>query len=130
MEQSLENNGNRYGVILGMQVPDFNLETRLSLDLPVSLVALDSTTMAVGENRLPWAPYHGKRSGVKMHPYFRVDTLLPIQVETSKGLTHDAPVANSFSYHLITSVSVNRRTVFGEKAWVTMTLIKWRLGQK
>ncbi|QQK77636.1 IS4 family transposase [Salicibibacter cibarius] len=82
----------------------FNRETRRSMDLPVSLAALDSTTMTVGENRLPWAPYHGKRNGVKMHTFFRVDTLLPIQVEASKGLTHDAAVAHSFSHQLITSV--------------------------
>ncbi|SDJ06892.1 hypothetical protein [Natribacillus halophilus] len=31
----------------------FNQETRRSLDLPVSVAALDSTTMTVGENQLP-----------------------------------------------------------------------------
>ncbi|WP_211202333.1 hypothetical protein [Salicibibacter cibarius] len=58
--------------------------------------------MTVGENRLPWAPYHGKRSGVKT--FFRVDTLLPIQVEASKGLTLDAAAADSFAHQLVTSV--------------------------
>ncbi|SDI47956.1 transposase [Natribacillus halophilus] len=82
----------------------FNRETRHALDLPVSLGALDSTTMTVGENKLPWTPYHGKRSGVKMHTFFRVDTLLPIQVEASKGLTHDAAIADSFAHQLITTV--------------------------
>lgn len=82
----------------------FNRKARRTLDLPVSLGALDSTTMTVGENQLPWAPYHGKRSGVKMHTFFRVDTLLPVQVEESKGTTHDAAVSDKFSHQLITSV--------------------------
>lgn len=81
-----------------------NRKARRALDLPVSLGALDSTTMTVGESQLPWAPYHGERSGVKMHTFFRVDTLLPIQVEESKGLTHDASISDKFSHQLITSV--------------------------
>lgn len=82
----------------------FNRKSRRAFHLPVSLAALDSTTMTVGENQLPWAPYHGDRSGVKMHTFFHVDTMLPIQVEVSKGLTHDASIANKFAHQLITSV--------------------------
>ncbi|MDC3415137.1 IS4 family transposase [Aquibacillus sp. 3ASR75-11] len=81
-----------------------NRKTKRALKFPVSLAALDSTTMTVGKNQLPWAPFHGDRSGVKMHTLFRVDTLLPTQVEESKGLTHDASVADQFAHQLITSV--------------------------
>ena len=28
---------------------------------------MDSTTIAVGKNRLPSAPYHGEKSGIKLH---------------------------------------------------------------
>lgn len=39
-----------------------------------------------------------------MHTFFHVDTMLPAQVEESKGLTHDASIADEFSHQLITSV--------------------------
>jgi hypothetical protein len=92
----------------------FNRKARRSLDLPVSLAALDSTTITVGENQLPWAPYHGKRSGVKIHTLFHVDTLLPIQAEPSKGLTHDASVAGKFAHQLITSVRDRAYATIGD----------------
>lgn len=34
---------------------------------PKELLLVDSTTITVGKNRLPWALYYGERSGVKLH---------------------------------------------------------------
>lgn len=31
------------------------------------LLSIDSTTITVGKSRLPWALYHGERSGIKLH---------------------------------------------------------------
>ncbi|MEK4698146.1 hypothetical protein MKX47_00945 [Solibacillus sp. FSL R7-0668] len=43
-----------------------NRSARRTLKLKKELLAIDSTTITVGKNRLPWALYHGQRSGIKL----------------------------------------------------------------
>ncbi|QQK74251.1 IS4 family transposase [Salicibibacter cibarius] len=69
-----------------------NRTTRRALNLNKDLLAIDSTTITVGEGRLPWAVYHGKRSGVKLHVAHKPSTGSPLQVEETGGLKHDGPV--------------------------------------
>jgi len=42
-----------------------NHKMRRILNLPKQLISLDSTTVTVGENRLKWAKFKGKKSGIK-----------------------------------------------------------------
>ena len=39
-----------------------------------ALLLVDSTTITVGKNRLPWAPYHGERWGIKLHVTYTAKT--------------------------------------------------------
>ncbi|WP_446189246.1 transposase [Geobacillus subterraneus] len=57
-----------------------------------SLRVVDSTTVTVGKNRLPWAPYHGERAGVKLHIAYSPESSLPADVMETTGLRHDGPV--------------------------------------
>jgi hypothetical protein len=50
-----------FEVILGK----LNRATRRTLKMPKTLLSIDSTTITVGKTRLPWAVYHGERSGIK-----------------------------------------------------------------
>ncbi|MFK4439982.1 hypothetical protein [Paenibacillus sp. RC21] len=36
--------------------------------------------MTVGKTRLPWAPYHGERAGIKLHVALRVQNGQLLQV--------------------------------------------------
>ena len=57
-----------------------NRRIRRSTSFPKELLLIDSTTMTVGESRLPWAPYHGKRSGVKLHVALLEASKMPYEV--------------------------------------------------
>jgi hypothetical protein len=70
---------------------------RRSLQLPQELLLIDSTTMTVGKTRLPWAPYHGERAGVKLHVALDLATSLPVQVQESVGSRHDSPVGEELA---------------------------------
>jgi len=69
-----------------------NRKTRRSLNLPKDILAIDSTTITVGEGRLKWAKFHGKRSGIKLHVALDVISNQPVQVEETIALKHDGPV--------------------------------------
>lgn len=73
-------------------VSRLNRAARRKLKLPKDLLAIDSTTITVGKNRLPWALYHGQRSGVKLHVSFTNSTEMPLKVVETTGLRHDGPV--------------------------------------
>ena len=60
--------------------------------MPKTLLSIDSTTITVGKTRLPWAIYHGERSGIKLHVSFTNETVMPLQVVETTGLKHDGPV--------------------------------------
>ena len=78
--------------IFELIVSRLNRATRRKLKLKKELLAIDSTTITVGKNRLPWALYHGERSGIKLHVSFTNSTGIPLQVVETTGLKHDGPV--------------------------------------
>ncbi len=53
------------------------------------MLSVDSTTITFGENRLKWAVFHGKRSGIKLHIALENSTQMPEQVEETIALIHD-----------------------------------------
>ena len=78
--------------IFELIVSRLNRAARRKLKLKKELLAIDSTTITVGKNRLPWALYHGERSGIKLHVSFTNSTGMPLQVVETTGLKHDGPI--------------------------------------
>lgn len=76
-------------------VGKLNRATRRTLKMPKALLSIDSTTITVGKTRLPWAVYHGERSGIKLHVSFTNETEMPLQIVETTGLKHDGPVGIS-----------------------------------
>ncbi|MFX3627985.1 MAG: IS4 family transposase [Ectobacillus sp.] len=75
-----------------------NRALRRELKFPKPLLIVDSTTMTVGKTRLPWAVYHGERSGVKLHVAYTPATEMPLQVVETIGLAHDGPVGEQLAH--------------------------------
>jgi IS4 transposase len=73
-----------------------NRRIRRSTKFPKELLLIDSTTVTVGESRLPWAPYHGKRSGIKLHVALLEASQMPYEVRETTGLHHDSPMMEDF----------------------------------
>jgi hypothetical protein len=69
-----------------------NRAARRTLKMPKTLLSIDSTTITVGKTRLPWAVYHGKRSGIKLHVSFSNETGMPLQIVETTDLKHDGPI--------------------------------------
>ncbi|GED17707.1 hypothetical protein [Aneurinibacillus migulanus] len=61
------------------------------------LLLTDSTTITVGESRLPRALYHGKRSGIKLHVALLEASKMPCKVRETTGLHHDSPIDERIS---------------------------------
>ena len=78
--------------IFELIVGRLNRAARRSLKLKKELLAIDSTTITVGKTRLPWALYHGNRSGIKLHVSFTNETGMPLQIVETTGLKHDGPI--------------------------------------
>lgn len=76
-------------------VGKLNRATRRTLKMPKTLLSMDSTTITVGKSRLPWAVYHGERSGIKLHVSFANETAMPLQIVETTGLKHDGPIGVS-----------------------------------
>lgn len=74
-----------------------NRVTRRTLKIPNQLLLVDSTTVTVGKARLPWAVYHGERSGIKLHVSFSLETQMPLRVIETIGLRHDAPIGRQLA---------------------------------
>ena len=72
-----------------------NRATRRTLKMPKTLLSIDSTTITVGKTRLPWAVYHGERSGIKLHVSFTNETAMPLKVVETTGLKHDGPIGEN-----------------------------------
>jgi hypothetical protein len=70
-----------------------NRVTRRNLKIPNQLLLMDSTTITVGKTRLPWAMYHGERSGIKLHVSFSLETNMPLNIIETTGLKQDGPVS-------------------------------------
>ena len=69
-----------------------NRSTRRILKLPKDLLAVDSTTITVGEGRLKWAKFKGNKSGIKLHVALNVNTLMPQKVIETTANKHDGPI--------------------------------------
>jgi hypothetical protein len=67
---------------------------RRMLSLPFFVLAVDSTIITVGKNRLPWAHFRESRSGVKLHVRLDVATGAPVQAEASPARDHDLTVVS------------------------------------
>lgn len=78
--------------VFALIVHKCNRVTRRTLKIPNQLLLVDSTTITVGKTRLPWAVYHGERSGIKLHVSFSLETGMPLHVIETVGLKHDGPV--------------------------------------
>ena len=72
-----------------------NRAQRRSKPIKHALLLIDSTTMTVGETRLPWAPFHGKRSGIKLHVAYTPEMGMPLEVKETIGRVHDGPAGVS-----------------------------------
>ncbi|WP_394358380.1 transposase [Paenibacillus suaedae] len=59
---------------------------------------IDSTTVTVGGTRLPWAPYHGERAGIKLHVTFHAASSQPQNVIEKVGSRHDGPVGEELAH--------------------------------
>ncbi|WP_427110314.1 IS4 family transposase [Lysinibacillus xylanilyticus] len=84
-----------YGIIkriFEVIVRKLNRAARRQLKMPKTLLAVDLTTITVGKTRLPWAVYHGERSGIKLHVSFTNETSMPLKVVETTGLKHDGPI--------------------------------------
>ncbi|MCM3068649.1 IS4 family transposase, partial [Priestia flexa] len=66
--------------LFDLVVSKCNRMTRRAMKLPNGLLIVDSTTITVGKTRLPWAVYHGERSGIKLHVSYTPKTDMPLQV--------------------------------------------------
>ncbi|WP_148277909.1 transposase, partial [Paenibacillus popilliae] len=75
-----------------------NRETRRKLSIPKELLLIDSTTVTVGKTRLPWAPYHGERAGIKCHVALRANDSQPLRVVETVGSQHDGPVSEQLTH--------------------------------
>ncbi|AWE06487.1 IS4 family transposase [Lysinibacillus sp. 2017] len=85
-----------YGIIkriFEIIVSKLNRAARRRMKLPKKqLLSIDSTTITVGKSRLPWALYHGERSGIKLHVSLTNETAMPLKVVETTGLKHDGPI--------------------------------------
>lgn len=78
--------------VMEVIIGKLNRAARRKLKLPKALLSIDSTTITVGKNRLPWALYHGERAGIKLHVGFTNETEMPLHVVETTGLKHDGPI--------------------------------------
>lgn len=89
-----------FGVIKRMFeviVDKLNRAARRRWKLPKKqLLSIDSTTITVGKSRLPWAVYHGERSGVKLHVSLTNETAMPLKGVETTGLQHDGPIGEQW----------------------------------
>ena len=69
-----------------------NRKMRRILNLPKQLVAIDSTTVTVGENRLKWAKFKGKKSGIKLHVALNISDFAPQKIVETIAKKHDGPI--------------------------------------
>jgi hypothetical protein len=83
--------------LLHLLIRKCNREARRKLTFPKELLLIDSTTVTVGKARLPWAPYHGERAGIKLHVALQAETQQPLQVVETVGSRHDGPVSESLT---------------------------------
>lgn len=69
-----------------------NRALKRTLKFPKPLLLIDSTTMTVGKERLPWALYQNSRSGIKLHVAYTPSTDMPFDAVGTRAVAHDGPV--------------------------------------
>jgi hypothetical protein len=74
-----------------------NRSTRWKLRIPSALLLVDSTTITVGKTRLPWAVFHGKRSGIKLHVAYDASANMPTKVIETVATKHDGPIGETLA---------------------------------
>lgn len=74
-----------------------NRSTRRKLRIPSALLLIDSTTITVGKTRLPWAVFHGKRAGVKLHVAYDAAANMPTKVVETVATKHDGPIGEKLA---------------------------------
>ncbi|WP_063974528.1 hypothetical protein [Domibacillus aminovorans] len=72
--------------VFALIVRKYNRVTRRTLKIPNQLLLVDSTTVTVGKTHLPWAIYHGERSGIKLHVSFTLETKMPLEWQAEMAL--------------------------------------------
>jgi len=72
-----------------------NRKMRRILNLPKPLIAIDSTTVTVGENRLKWAKFRGKKSGIKLHVALDINDFTPQKIVETIAKKHDGPIGEA-----------------------------------
>ncbi|MBD1372158.1 IS4 family transposase [Hazenella sp. IB182357] len=107
-----------------------NRKTRRKLQLPSDLLLIHSTTVTVGKARLPWATYHGERSGVKLHVAFDATLEIPVQFRETIGTVHDGPIGEKLAHSNYILVQdrayskVSRFDEYSQRAQFFVTRIK------
>ncbi|GAC43464.1 IS4 family transposase [Paenibacillus popilliae] len=74
-----------------------NRRAKRQLKLPKELLHIGSTTVTVGKTRLPWAPFHGERAGIKLHVALHAASGQPQNVIETVGSRHDGPVGEELA---------------------------------
>lgn len=72
-----------------------NDKNRLRLKRKIYL--LDSTLISLCLEVFDWAKYRARKGAIKLHTVLDYDGCLPVFVEMTNGLKHDAPVAKNFT---------------------------------
>ncbi|WP_237100017.1 IS4 family transposase [Paenibacillus azoreducens] len=82
--------------LLHLLIRKCNRSTRRRLRLPKEPLAVDSTTISAGHNRLPWAPsVKGEKSGIKLHVSLLTETGELHRVTESTGKQHDSTLCSA-----------------------------------
>jgi hypothetical protein len=71
-----------------------NRPTRRRLRIPKELLLVDSSSITVGRNRLPWTPIKGEKAGIKLHVSLLAGEGKLHKVTESTGLQHDINFCN------------------------------------
>lgn len=87
-----------FKALFQLLVSKCNRKTNRKLAFPKELLLIDSTTVTVGKTRLPWAPYHGERAGIKLHVALQAENEQPLNVIESIGSKHDGPVSEGLNH--------------------------------
>lgn len=75
--------------LLHLTIQKCSRPVKRRIGLPKELLLVDSTQVNVGRNRLPWAPLHGQKSGVKLHVAFLPEENRLHQVTETISREHD-----------------------------------------
>lgn len=102
-------------------VNKLNRSARRSMKLPKKqLLLIDSTTVTVGKTRLPWAIYHGEKSGIKLHVSYTHTTGMPLKVVETTGRKNDGPIG--------IQLEAPRFIIVGDRAYFSIDKVDRYLG--